>query len=194
LEYFILRRAREAFWMFSFKVDEQIKIELLQQHHKEELYDLVNTNRDHLRKWLLWVDRRKSAEDFEPIIPIWITNYANNNGFDAGIRFNGNLVGMIGLHYIDWKNKATSIGYFLSEEAQGNGIITRSINALLIYLFKEMGLYRIEIQCAANNTKSIAIPKKLGFVQEGIKRDGQWLYDHYEDLITFSLLKKDWNE
>jgi ribosomal-protein-serine acetyltransferase len=180
--------------MFSFKVDEQIEIELLQQHHKEELYELINENRYHLRKWLLWVDKRKSVEDFEPIIPMWITNYANNNGFDAGIRFNSRLVGMIGLHYIDWKNKATSIGYFLSEDAQGNGIITKSIHALITYLFKEMGLHRIEIQCAANNTKSLAIPKNLGFIQEGIKRDGQWLYDHYEDIITFSLLEKDWNK
>jgi ribosomal-protein-serine acetyltransferase len=178
--------------VFSYKVDEQIEIELLQQQHKEELFTLIDTNREHLRKWLLWVDKRKSAEDFEPIIPIWITNYANNNGFDAGIRFNGKLVGMIGLHYIDWKNKATSIGYFLSEEAQGNGIITRSVRSLVNYLFEEMDLHRIEIQCAVNNLKSIAIPTKLGFVQEAVKRDGQWLYDHYEDLVTFSLLKRDW--
>ncbi|WP_342433140.1 GNAT family protein [Neobacillus sp. FSL H8-0543] len=178
--------------MFSYKVDEQIEIELLQQHHKEELFHLIDSNREHLRKWLLWVDKRKSAADFVPIIPIWITNYANNNGFDAGIRYNGQLVGMIGLHYIDWKNKSTSIGYFLSEEAQGNGIITKCVRSLVNYLFKEMDLNRIEIQCAATNLKSIAIPTKLGFVQEGITRDGQWLYDHYEDLITFSLLKNDY--
>ena len=177
--------------MFSYKVDEQIEIELLQQHHKEELYRLIDSNREHLRKWLLWVDKRKSAADLEPIIPIWITNYANNNGFDAGIRYDGKLVGMIGLHYIDWKNKSTSIGYFLSEEAQGNGIITKCVRSLVNYLFEVMDLNRIEIQCAANNLKSIAIPTKLGFVQEGITRDGQWLYDHYEDLITFSLLKSD---
>ncbi|MEE3956089.1 GNAT family protein [Peribacillus frigoritolerans] len=180
--------------MFSFKVDNQIGIELLQQQHKEELFKLVDNNREHLRKWLLWVDKRKSAQDFEPIISIWINNYANNNGFDAGIRYNGKLVGMIGLHYIDWKNKATSIGYFLSEEAQGNGIITKSVSSLVNYLFKELDLNRIEIQVAVNNLKSITIPRRLGFVQEGIKRDGQWLYDHYEDLITFSLLKNDWEK
>lgn len=180
--------------MFSYKVDEKIEIELLQQHHREELYKLININRDHLRKWLLWVDKRKSAEDFEPIIPMWINNYANNNGFDAGIRYNGELVGMIALHYIDWKNRATSIGYFLSEEAQGKGIITKSVRSLMNYLFKEMDIHRIEIQCAVNNLKSISIPTRLGFVQEGIKRDGQWLYDHYEDLITFSLLKSDWEK
>lgn len=178
--------------MFSFKVDEEIEIELMQQHHKDELYALIDDNRDHLRKWLLWVDKRKSAEDLEPIIPIWIRNYADNNGFDAGIRYNGNLVGMIGLHYIDWKNKSTSIGYFLSETAQGKGIITRSVSSLLDYLFTQMKLNRVQIQCAVNNTKSKAIPEKLGFCTEGITRDGQWLYDHFEDLVTYSLLAVDW--
>lgn len=185
---------QEGTSMFSYKIDNQIDIVLLQQHNKEELYQLVDTNREHLRKWLLWVDRRTSAEDFEKIIPMWITNYANNNGFDAGIRYNGKLVGMIGLHYIDWNNKSTSIGYFLSEEAQGKGIITKCVSSIVDYLFNDMDLHRIEIQCAANNHKSITIPKRLGFVQEGIKRDGQWLYDHYEELITFSLLKSDWEE
>ena len=178
--------------MFSFNVDNQIKIEMLQQQHKEELFDLIDNNRDHLRKWLLWVDKRKSAQDFESIIPIWITNYANNNGFDAGIRYNGTLVGMIGLHFIDWKNRETSIGYFLAEQYQGKGIVTRCVRALVNYLFEEMEINRIEIQVAENNRRSIAIPEKLRFTQEGIKREGQWLYDHYENLIIFSMLKREW--
>lgn len=142
--------------MFSFKVDEDISIELMQQHHKQELFDLIDKNRVHLRKWLLWVDKRKCPEDLEPIIQTWIRNYSDNNGFDAGIRFKGDLAGMIGLHYIDWKNKTTSIGYFLSAEAQGNGIITRSITSLLDYLFNVMKLNRVQILCAVNNEKSRA--------------------------------------
>lgn len=178
--------------MFSFTVDQEISLELFQQHHKEELYELIDSNRDHLRQWLLWVDKRKSPQDLESIIPIWIRNYADNNGFDAGIRYQGKLVGMIGLHYIDWKSKSTSIGYLLSEKAEGKGIITRAVSSLLTYLFSEMDLNRVEIQCAINNKKSIGIPERLGFKKEGITRDGQWLYDHYEDLVTYSLLRKDW--
>lgn len=98
--------------MFSFRVDDELKIELIQQQHKEELFRLVDTNREHLRKWLLWVDKRQTAENFDTIIPLWISKYANNDGFDAGIRYKERLVGMIGLHHIDWQNKATSIGYF----------------------------------------------------------------------------------
>ena len=178
--------------MFSFTVDQDISIELFQQQHKEELYELIDSNREHLRQWLLWVDKRQSPKDLEPIIPIWIRNYADNNGFDAGIRYRGDLVGMIGLHYIDWKTKSTSIGYLLSEDAQGKGIITRAVSSLLNYLFEAMELNRVEIQCAVNNSKSIGIPERLGFTKEGITRDGQWLYDHYEDIVTYSLLKKDW--
>jgi ribosomal-protein-serine acetyltransferase len=179
--------------MFSFAVNEDISIELFQQHHKEELYELIDSNREYLREWLQWVDKRQSPEDFEPIIPIWIRNYADNNGFDAGIRYKGILVGMIGLHYIDWKSKSTSIGYFLSENAQGKGIITTSISGLLNYLFTEMKLNRVDIQCAVNNLKSIGIPERLGFKNEGITRDGQWLYDHYEDIVTYSMLAREWN-
>jgi ribosomal-protein-serine acetyltransferase len=180
--------------MFSFKVDKEISIELLQLQHKKELFTMIDANREHLRKWLLWVDKRKSPDDFDTVIPIWLQNYADNNGFDAGIRFNGKLVGMIGLHYIDCKNKSTSIGYFLAEDAQGHGIITKSISALLDYLFDSLKIHRVEIQCAVGNTKSIAVPKRLGFEKEGIKRDGQWLYDHYEDLVTYSMLNREWKE
>jgi ribosomal-protein-serine acetyltransferase len=121
---------------------------------------------------------------------MWIKNYGDNNGLDAGIRYNGKLVGMVGLHYIDWKNSTTSIGYFLSEEAQGKGIITRTVNALLKYLFETLKINRVEIQVAVNNQKSIAIPERLGFVSEGIIRDGQWLYDTMKTLLLIVCLQK----
>jgi ribosomal-protein-serine acetyltransferase len=41
--------------MFSFKVDDQIEIELLQQQHKDELFTLVDSNRDHLRYQIMQI-------------------------------------------------------------------------------------------------------------------------------------------
>lgn len=178
--------------VFSVRVNERTSIDLLQQHNKGELFALIDSNREHLRKWLLWVDKRKSPEDFEPIIPLWISNYANNNGFDAGIRYDGELVGMIGLHYIDWQNKITSIGYFVSEEHQGKGIVTSCVRSLLHHVFDKLKLNKVLIQCATDNSRSRAIPVRLGFREEGISRDGQWLYDHYVDLVTYSLLRREW--
>lgn len=58
-------------------------------------------------------------------------------------------------------------------------------------LFDRYSMNRIEIQCAANNLKSQGIPERLGFKKEGIKRAGQYLYDHYGDLLVNSLLKSE---
>lgn len=144
--------------------------ELLQLHHKVELFELIDANRGYLRKWLVWVDKRQSADDFDAIIPLWLQNFAANDGFDAGIKYNGMLVGMVGLQSIDWKNKSTSIGYFLSEDMQGKGIITHTLSALLDHIFDTMKLNREEIPCVVSNHKSLAIPERLGFSKEGKKR------------------------
>ncbi|MCA1053704.1 GNAT family N-acetyltransferase [Rossellomorea aquimaris] len=81
---------------------------------------------------------------------------------------------------------------FLGESAQGKGIITTVIDALLHTLFTDWNLNRVEIQCAVNNAKSIKVPERLRFKKQGITRDGQWLYDHYEDIVTYSILSNEW--
>ncbi|WP_079508852.1 GNAT family N-acetyltransferase [Mesobacillus jeotgali] len=176
--------------MFSYKVNESISLEILQQHQSEEIFNLIDLNREHLRKWLLWVDKRNTSADMVPVIEYWLENLANNQGFDVAIRYNGDLVGMIGVQF-EWANRAASIGYFLSKNCEGKGVITTSLKRLIKELFETYAINRIEIQCAANNTKSQGVPERLGFKNEGIKREGQYLYDHYEDLIVYSLLKNE---
>ncbi len=53
-------------------------------------------------------------------------------------------------------------------------------------------LNRVEIRCAVGNQKSQAIPKRLGFVQEGVLRDAEWLYDHFVDHLVYAMLARDW--
>lgn len=176
--------------MFSYKVNDSISLELLQQYQSEEIFELIDHNRNHLRRWLLWVDKRKTSEDMVPIIKYWLDNLANNQGFDVAIRYETALVGMIGVKF-DWGNRTASIGYFISKDREGKGIITTCLKSVMKELFDQYSINRIEIQCAANNVKSQRVPERLGFKREGIKRAGQWLYDHYEDLIIYSLLKEE---
>jgi ribosomal-protein-serine acetyltransferase len=178
--------------MFSLKVDDEIEIQLFQLHDSDSLFKLVEENRYHLREWLPWVDSMTSSFQYHSIIPQWLKQFADYNGFNAGIRYKGRLVGGIGLHQIDWFNKQTSLGYYLGSKYEGKGIMTRTVRALLQYIFFELKLNRVEIRCGVQNTKSRAIPERLGFKQEGIIRDGEFLYDHFHDLVVYGLLYRDW--
>ena len=42
------------------------------------------------------------------------------------------------------------------------------------------------------DTGSRAIPKRLGFTQEGVQKDAEWLYDHFVDLVMYSMLASQW--
>jgi ribosomal-protein-serine acetyltransferase len=65
---------------------------------------------------------------------------------------------------------------------------------LVDYAFNELGLNRLEIRCATENTKSRAIPQRLGFKQEGTIRQAEWLYDHYVDLVVYGILASEWSD
>ena len=50
----------------------------------------------------------------------------------------------------------------------------------------------MEILCATGNTRSRAIPERLGFTQEGIIRQAERFNDHYNDLVVYGMLASEW--
>ena len=69
------------------------------------------------------------------------------------IFFNKNAIGRIGLHHLNMDNKTGAIGYWITKDAQGKGIITKSCKKLIIFGFKEIGLHHIEIKAAVKSEK-----------------------------------------
>lgn len=175
-------------------VDENIKIKPLEMSDASEVIALINRNRQYLREWLPWVDSTNTLEDYQKFISYWIYQYTTNKSFQAGIVFGGKIIGVIGFHIIDWSNKKTAIGYWLSEDYQGQGIVSKSTKALLDYGFKDLGLNKIEIKAAVNNQKSRIIPEKLELKYEGIRKQDEWLYDHFHDLAVYYALREEWGK
>ena len=99
---------------------------------------------------------------------------------------------MAGLHRIDWANRRTGVGYWIAETHQGQGIVTRACAALVDSAFGELGLNHVEIACASGNSRSCAIPERLGFVREAVVRQREWLYDHFVDRVVYGMLASEW--
>jgi ribosomal-protein-serine acetyltransferase len=178
--------------MFTLKVDSDLELQLFQPHHADELFWMVDSNREHLRRWLPWVDGMHSVLQYPTIIQMWLRQFSENNGYNLGIRYRGTLAGTISLHGMDWRNAQCSMGYYLSENMQGKGIMTRAAQAIINHAFFELGLNRIEIRCGRDNLKSQAIPVRLGFQFEGIIHDGELINAVFHDLLVYSMLSRQW--
>lgn len=173
-------------------IDEHIKLELTAQKHAEGLFDTLNRNRSHLSKFLSWVGNMQSVDDFVSYIRNCEAMYMEQQEISFVILVDGCIAGRIGLHHLDLNNRNAAIGYWLSKDFEGKGIMTRCCTGLVDYAFGQLGLQRIEIKAATGNVKSQAIPVKLGFKQEGILRQAELVGGKFLDLVLFAVVKEEW--
>lgn len=156
------------------------------------IWQVVDANRDHLGEWLPWVPL-SSPETIRDFIGRARMQAAADDGFQAVILDpSGAVAGFIGFHSVDWNNRATSLGYWLAEGQQGRGTMTQAVRALTALAFEEWGLNRVEIRVAPANARSGAIPKRLGFVKEGVLRQAERHGDEFKDSAVYSMLADEW--
>jgi len=177
--------------MFKHVIDDETELRLLEPRHAGELFALVDENREHLRRWLPWVDATKTVEDSRRFLLRQLRAFAQALGVTVGIWHKGQLAGVIGLHVRPLSRRA-EIGYWLGEAFQGKGLMTKACKALIDYAFTELKLHRVEIHCAVSNTRSRAIPERLGFQQEGVLREATWTSSGFDDLVVYGMLAHEW--
>ncbi|RDW15209.1 RimJ/RimL family protein N-acetyltransferase [Oceanobacillus arenosus] len=178
--------------MFRYEIDEDIVLQQLEILDAQVLFQLIDRSREYLRAWLPWVDGNETVDDSQAFIEHTTQALEAKKGLTTGIYFQGKLVGMAGFNSLDSQNKIGHIGYWLAEDYQGKGIMSRVARALTEYAFHELDLNRVEIRAAYENVKSRAIPNRLGFIEEGKIRQAEWLYDHYVDHVVYGMLASDW--
>jgi ribosomal-protein-serine acetyltransferase len=178
--------------MLRLIVDEELELRLLEERHAAELFSLVEKHREHLRTWQPWPDRTRTVDDILAFIRTALAQFAANRGPTAGLWSNQALCGVASYHPIDWENRSAALGYWLAADHQGRGLVTRAVRALVTHAFTELGLNRVEIRCAVGNRKSRAIPLRLGFGEEGVVREAQWLNGRFVDHVIYGMLARDW--
>lgn len=164
----------------------------LQAADAAELYALIEANRAYLARWMPWAADQDLAAT-EKFIAETEAQIARNDGFQAAIAPEGQIVGVAGFHSIDRTNRNTTLGYWLAENAQGNGTMTTAVRALVDHAFAEWNLHRIEIHCAPANHRSRAIPERLGFREEAVLREAELVGGRWLDSVVYGLLEKEWS-
>lgn len=176
--------------MLSPKLD-SLGVRPLEAEDAGELHALIAANREHLARWMPWAAGQDLAGT-ERFLAEAEEQLARDDGFQARIAPDGEIVGVAGFHSIDWINRNTSIGYWLAEPAQGRGRMTTVVRALLDHAFYEWELHRVEIHCAPENRRSRAIPERLGFKEEALLRETEQVDGRYLDSVVYGLLEGEW--
>lgn len=178
---------------FMRRIDADLALRPFEIRDAFTLFNQVDANRAHLRPWLTWVDDTQSPMDSEQFIRAARKRYGERNGWEGGIWWRGELIGSVGYHGWDFQAGTTEIGYWLAQTHTGQGIMTRVVRAMTDDALFDLGLNRVVINCAAGNKASNAIPQRLGYTQEGVLREMQWLYDRAVDWNTYAMLSADWS-
>lgn len=176
----------------EFELEQNHKLRVLQPQDAKALFALVDRNRSHLRRWLPWLDHQTEEANSAFFIQKMQRQQAAGESLVCGIFVDDELVGMCSYNEIDKTDRSVEIGYWLSEDAQGKGIITRSTNFFIEYAFEHLGIEKVQIPVAEENFKSRAICERLGFVSEGVKIDAEDLYGTFVNHVCYAMTKDRW--
>jgi RimJ/RimL family protein N-acetyltransferase len=106
----------------------------------------------------------------------------------------GEFVGWANLFVGDGRHGRFSIGMSIFQEYQRKGYAAEALRLLLHYGFDELRCHKCNTACLDTNTASIALQKKLGFVEEGRRREVIFLNGCYHDEILFGLTEHEYRQ
>ncbi len=171
--------------------DGELGLRVLTASDAPALFDLIETDRVRLGRWLPWVGETRTEADSARFIADAADERRRRRSLVLGIAVAGELAGTVGLHYVDWFDRTAEVGYWIGAHFEGRGYVTRAVRALLGVAYGAAGLHRLVIRCADGNDRSRRVAERLGFRREGLLREAQWVGGRFLDQHLYALLHQE---
>lgn len=142
----------------TLKVNNKITIVKTKLDYAEKIYNELNKSRDDLKEWLSFA-RDATLESTKE----YIKNCLNENKQSFVVLYKNEIVGMMGFANFSREEDWCEIGYWLSSDYAGKGIITKCSRALIDYIFNELDFSTAIIKCDKKNKKSAAVAERLRY-------------------------------
>jgi RimJ/RimL family protein N-acetyltransferase len=92
----------------------------------------------------------------------------------------------------DVERFSAEIGYWLSEEYWGRGIVAEAVRLVSEYAFTECHVLRLFALPFADNQRSIRVLEKAGYALEGILKSSSVKFGEPRDQAIYALINPDW--
>ena len=159
----------------------------------EDMYrNLCSDNR--VNKFLTW-DLHKSIDETIELMKTFEKRYENPARYCWAIvlKESNEVIGTIAAPTVKERIEAVEITYAIAFPFWGKGITAEGLKAVMAYLFKEVGVNRIEAGHDLNNPNSGKVMEKVGMQKEGVLRQAGRNNQGLFDLVMYSILRSDNN-
>lgn len=135
----------------------------------------------------------------EQLIALFESRYQSSAGIRWAIRMktSGELIGTCGFNSWSEKMRNATIGYDLHPSNWNKGLSTEALSEILRIAFAGMlscgPLHRIQADTFPGNVASEKVLQKLGFKEEGVRRESIYVKGKYADMKCFGILKQEFN-
>lgn len=167
-----------------------LRLRPLRRGDRTEWQQVRSANWEWLHEW--------EPTPVEPGGPgITYTQYLRNQAREAkagralpfAIEIDGRLVGAMNMSNITGGVfRSATVGYWVAAHVAGRGVAPMALAVLADHAIAEHQLHRVEVNIRPENTKSLAVVRKLRFRHEGLRKhflhiDGAWR-DHESFALT----------
>lgn len=172
------------------------KLERINDVSFEAFYSLIDSNKTYIQKGFAGtVKRCETKESSKTLFNEWNSEEIDRKSFSFFIKdtIKNTLIGLVNIKNIDEGIKKCEIGYFISENYTGKGIVSKFTSEVVIYCFDILQMNKVFLRIAPENIGSQKVAIKNNFKQEGVLREEyKGFQDKFEDVIYFGLLKIDY--
>lgn len=138
--------------------------------------------------WVCPAPRAVSMEIFKGMA----RNQDDNSLSFAAVDAEATLLGFVALEGAKTRERCATLSVMIGPPYQGQGFGTHAVEAALAYGFTELNLKRIELQASAFNDAALMTYRKVGFMEEGRRRQCIFRGGEYHDQVLMGLLVGEW--
>lgn len=157
----------------------------------QELFTLIDSDRDQLRTFLDFVDDVVDASSQVDYFKSKLDGVAKQTDALFFIAIEDTIIGCADLHDITLSTRQADIGYWLHSSYQRQGIISSVVNKLCEYGFLNLNLNRLNLVIDTQNVPSNRVALKNSFIFSGVQEDDVLLHGSLRDMNYYYLLKRD---
>jgi RimJ/RimL family protein N-acetyltransferase len=104
------------------------------------------------------------------------------------------IVGSVNPHSVNQINGTFRFGILVGDVHKGNGYAGEAVLLLMRYMFEERRFQKCGSEVASFNTPSLALHRKLGFLEEGRLRRDVFLGGGFHDTVLFGMTVEEFHE